>query len=161
MIPRKQEIRSPKFCSKGSCFPPITASETSSEGPSQTYVCQKSHSMWYNCHPFLPVTTDFQFYIKHAASLPPLHFLLHTSPGPFTHPFHFKSGSRILKGMGHIWGGISNSNRKANFKTSGNSVRSDGNLVGQESFPEGQSEVCLINIDQLDSCGNQARGCHN
>lgn len=104
MIPRKQEIRSPKFCSKGSCFPPTTASETSSEGPSQTYVCQKAHSMWCNCHPFLPVTTDFQFYIKHAASLPPLHFLLHTSPGPFTHPFHFKSGSRILKGTGHIWG---------------------------------------------------------
>lgn len=79
----KRETRIPKFCSKGSRSPPTT-SETSSEGPSQTYVCQKARSMWRNCPPLLPVTTDFQFHTKHAAFLQPLHILLHTSRGPFS-----------------------------------------------------------------------------
>lgn len=47
---------------------------------------------------------DFQCYIKHAAALHPLHFLLHTSPGPFTYPFHFTSRLLLLKGTGQTWG---------------------------------------------------------
>lgn len=36
--------------------------------------------------------------------LPPYTLLLHTSPGPFTYPFHFTSRSLLLKGTGHTWG---------------------------------------------------------
>lgn len=84
MIPRKQEIRSPKFCSKSSCSP----QQLLQKHPLRvnlSHMFARKPGMWHSCHPFLPVTAD-------SSTNHPLHtlpFLLHTA-----HPLHtlFTSG---------------------------------------------------------------------
>lgn len=98
MIPRKQEIWSPKFCSKGSCSP--------------QQLLQKHSVRVHPSHVFARRTSMC------AAAIPSFLWLL-TAPQttlpvpcpssctqrtPFSHPFHFTSGSLTLKGTGHTWG---------------------------------------------------------
>lgn len=79
----KQEIRIPKFCSKGSRSP-----QQLQKHLLKVHLIHMFARRHAPCgaigHPLLPVTTDFQFHTKHTASSQPLHILLHTSPGPFS-----------------------------------------------------------------------------
>lgn len=130
MISRKQEIRSPKLCSKGSCYP----QQLLQKHPLRvrlSHMFARRPSMWCSCHPFLPVTADSSR--NHA--LCALHFLLHTA-----HPLHTPFSLQVwITDIERDWahlGDSSSSNTKAKFKTSEKSASLHGDLVGQESFPE-------------------------
>lgn len=55
MIPRKKQVRSPKFCSKASCSP----QQVFQKHPLRVHLSHmfaRRPSLWCSCHPLLPVT---------------------------------------------------------------------------------------------------------
>lgn len=114
-----------------------TTSETSSEGPSQTYVCQKAHSMWCNW----PSTPSCRLQTSNSTQniLPPYNHCTSSYTHPLV-PFCLKSRSLILKGTGYTWETTQTVTEKlisGHLETL--SLLGNLTLVGQGSFPKGQS----------------------
>lgn len=112
----KQEIRIPKFCSKGSRSPQQLWKHLL-KVHLRHMLARRHAACGAIGHALLPATTDFQFHTKHSASFPPLHILLHTSPGPSSFEIQIINIEKAWIHSGHN----SNSDRKTDFRTSGNS----------------------------------------